>query len=64
MPAADGPSSGSVTLYWIPLGAGQQVARLFGALYEALTALVQRRPRGDIYHAALVVTTSIGPVAI
>jgi hypothetical protein len=41
-------------LYWIPLGAGARVVRASGWLYEAAIAAVQRRPRADIYHAALV----------
>jgi len=44
-------------LYWIPLGAGADVVRLSGKAYEALSALVQRRPRRDLYHSALVAHT-------
>ena len=44
-----------VDLLWIPLGAGRQVVRLNGKAFEALTALLQRRPRLDLYHAALEV---------
>jgi hypothetical protein len=43
----------AVDLYWIPLGAGGYVVRWSGTLYEALKALVQRRPRLDLYHSAL-----------
>jgi hypothetical protein len=39
-----------VDLYWIPLGAGGHVVRIFGRLYEAL-----HLSRRDLYHAALVV---------
>lgn len=42
-----------VDLYWIPLGAGGYVVRLSGKLYEALEALVEHRPRLDLYHSAL-----------
>jgi hypothetical protein len=37
---------------WIPLGAGGHVVRLNGKPFEALSALIQRRPRLDLYHAA------------
>ena len=43
-------------LYWIPLGAGARVVRRSGRLYEAVIAAVQRRPRRDLYHSALVAT--------
>jgi hypothetical protein len=43
----------AVDLYWIPLGAGGYVVRWSGTLYEALKALVERRPRLDLYHSAL-----------
>lgn len=45
----------AVDLYWIPLGAGQHVVRLSGKLFEAASAWLQRRPRFDLYHSALVV---------
>jgi hypothetical protein len=44
---------GSVDLYWIPLGAGAHVVRISGTVFEAISALVQRRPRGALYHSAL-----------
>jgi len=47
--------SAAVDLYWIPLGAGGHFVRLNGKVYEAATALLQRRPRRDLYHSALVV---------
>jgi hypothetical protein len=43
----------AVDLYWIPLGAGGYVVRLSGKLYEELKALVEHRPRLDLYHSAL-----------
>jgi hypothetical protein len=43
----------AVDLYWIPLGAGGYVVRWSGKLYEALKALVEHRPRLDLYHSAL-----------
>jgi hypothetical protein len=45
----------AVDLYWIPLGAGAHVVRLSGGVYEALKALVEHRPRMDLYHSALEV---------
>ena len=50
--------TGSVDLLWIPLGAGQRVVRISGRLFEALCALVQRRPPRDLYHSALIVARS------
>jgi hypothetical protein len=47
--------AGAVDLYWIPLGAGAHVVRISGKLFEALSALAQRRQRCDLYHSALVV---------
>jgi hypothetical protein len=46
----------TVELLWIPLGAGQHVVRMSGRTFEVLSAFVQRRPRCDLYHSALVVT--------
>ena len=53
-----------VDLYWIPLGAGQHVVRLSGRVFEAISALVQRRPSYDLYHSALVVTVPEGRFVI
>ena len=50
----------AVDLYWIPLGAGQHVVRLSGKLFEATSAWLQRRPRFDLYHSALVVVVPEG----
>lgn len=58
------PSSATVDLYWIPLGAGGQFVRLNGKLYEAVQSLVQRRPRLDLYHSALVVCMPEGRFTI
>ena len=55
---------GSVDLYWIPLGAGAHVVRLSGKLFEAIAALLQRRPRCDLYHSALVVCVPEGRFVI
>ena len=45
----------AVDLYWIPLGAGGHCVRFNGRVYEALVAARERRPRQDLYHAAMVV---------
>jgi hypothetical protein len=45
----------AVDLYWIPLGAGGHFVRLNGKVYEAVESLLERRPRLDLYHSALVV---------
>jgi hypothetical protein len=47
--------SGRVDLYWIPLGAGAHVVWLSGRVFEAVSALFQRRQRCDLYHSALVI---------
>ena len=44
-----------VYLYWIPLGAGAHLVRANGKLFEAVSALVQRRRPCDLYHSALEV---------
>jgi hypothetical protein len=53
MDEQEGRLGPAVDLYWIPLGVGAYVARLSGKLYEALRALVEHRPRLDLYHTAL-----------
>jgi hypothetical protein len=49
------PGSDRVDLLWLPLGAGGHVVRRNGRVYEALVAARERRPRCDLYHAALEV---------
>ena len=49
------PSTASVELYWIPLGAGGHCVRFNGRVFEALQAARQRRQRCDLYHVALIV---------
>jgi hypothetical protein len=49
------PAPGAVDLYWIPLGADAHVVRISGAIFEAVSAFVQRRPRCALYHSALQV---------
>ena len=53
-----------IDLYWIPLGAGGNFVRLNGRAYEALEAALQRRPRYDLYHSALVVASPAGRYTI
>jgi hypothetical protein len=55
---------GTVDLYWIPLGAGARIVRLNGLVFEWLSALVQRRPRCDLYHSALVVDVPEGKFVV
>ena len=55
---AESPSSplmAAVDLSWIPLGAGAVVVRASGKVFEALSALIQRRRACDLYDSALVV---------
>ena len=47
--------SKAVDLYWLPLGAGTPVVAGAGRIYEAAVAARDRRPRSDLYHAALQV---------
>jgi hypothetical protein len=54
----------TVDLYWIPLGAGAHVVRISGKIFEAASALVDRRPRADLYHSALVISAPEGRFVI
>lgn len=47
----------SVDLFWIPLGAGAggQLVRWSGRIYEGLSARRAGRPAADLYHSALAV---------
>ncbi|HXD55852.1 MAG TPA: hypothetical protein VN618_13945 [Solirubrobacteraceae bacterium] len=54
LPRPLGPHA-PVELYWLPLGAGGHSVRFNGRVFEAISALLQRRPRCDLYHAALEV---------
>jgi hypothetical protein len=62
MPSTLAPAT--VDLYWIPLGAGARVVRVSGKVYEALKALVGRRPRYALYHTALEVSVPEGRYVI
>lgn len=55
----------SVTLLWIPLGAGGVgYVRFNGRIYERVTALRQHRPSFDLYHTALEIQTPEGRFTI
>jgi hypothetical protein len=60
----DESMTASIDLYWIPLGAGQHVVRASGKTFEALSALVQRRRRCDLFHSALAVEVPEGRFVI
>jgi hypothetical protein len=54
--ATNQASTGSIDLYWIPLGAGGSgFVRLNGRIYEAIQSRMERRDPLDIYHTALQV---------
>jgi hypothetical protein len=57
-------ATAAVDLYWLPLGAGGRSIRLNGLAYEALAALVGRRPPCDLYHSALQVEVAEGTYVI
>ena len=48
----------------MPLGAGGHFVRLNGRVYEALAALLQRRPACDLYHSALQIQLPEGKFVI
>ncbi|MGX6607088.1 hypothetical protein ACWKSP_33940 [Micromonosporaceae bacterium Da 78-11] len=48
-------TTASVTLYWVPLGAGGHCIRRNGRIFEALMATYERRSVLDLYHSALEV---------
>jgi hypothetical protein len=50
--------SGSVDLYWLPLGAGGHSVRWNGRIFEALAARYEHRSALDLYHSALEVHLS------
>jgi hypothetical protein len=58
------PADAFVDLYWLPLGAGGHFVRLNGRLYESVVAGLERRPRLDLYHSALVVRSPDGRYVI
>ena len=56
--------SGAVDLYWIPLGADAHVVKVSGAIFEAISAFVGRRPRCALYHSALQIDVPGGPYVV
>lgn len=46
------------------MGAGADVVRISGKVFEAISALVQRRGRCDLYHSALVISLPEGRFVI
>src|SRR4051794_7586343 len=53
-----GRRTARVDLYWLPLGAGGHCVRWNGRIFEAVAAARASRSRCDLYHSALVVSTS------
>jgi hypothetical protein len=51
----ESPPTGSIDLYWLPLGAGGHFVRLNGKVFEWVAAGLERRDRCDLYHSALQV---------
>jgi hypothetical protein len=49
-------SSAGIDLYWLPLGAGGHSVRWNGRVYEAVSALVERRGASALFHSAVVVS--------
>jgi len=58
------PTSGSVDLYWLPVGAGGHSVRLNGRIFEAVAARLERRSPCDLYHSALLVRVPEGQFVI
>jgi hypothetical protein len=56
--------TGSVDLYWLPLGAGGRCVSVNGRVYEAAVAAMQHRRRHDLYHSALEVCVPAGRFVI
>jgi hypothetical protein len=57
----DSARTGTVDLYWIPLGAGGHSVRFNGRVFEAIEAARRHRRPRDLYHAALVCRLSSDP---
>jgi hypothetical protein len=52
---ASAPSTASIDLYWLPLGAGGHSVRLNGKVFEWFAARLEHRNACDLYHSALQV---------
>ena len=50
----EGDGGCGVDLLWIPLGAGAHVVRISGKLFEAVSALIRRRPPCDRMFSHLI----------
>ncbi|MDX6368149.1 MAG: hypothetical protein QOK30_3225 [Nocardioidaceae bacterium] len=50
-----GTTRARISLYWLPLGAGDHCVHANGRVYEAIVARYERRPVCDLYHSALEV---------
>ena len=55
----DGLPSATVSLYWLPLGAGGRSVRWNGRIFEALAARRERRAARALYHSALEVSSAL-----
>ena len=65
LPPPSASPAESITLFWIPLGAGGVgYVRFNGRIYERIAALRQRRSPLDLYHTALEVRTPDGRFTI
>jgi hypothetical protein len=54
----------AVKLYWVPLGARQRSLSVSGKVFEAISALVHRRSRCDMYHSAVEIVLPDGRYVI
>ena len=54
-PTPNAERTSAIDLYWLPLGAGGHFVKYNGRVYEWIKARFERRPRCDLYHAALQV---------
>lgn len=55
-----------IQLYWLPLGAGDNThcVRINGGAFELLQAAYEHRPRCDLYHSALQVSSAAATFTI
>ena len=50
----------TVSLHWLPLGAGGKVVRFCGRFWERIQARLEHRPAAPLFHSALEVVASGG----
>jgi hypothetical protein len=62
--AGQNPDVASITLFWLPLGAGGRFVKWNGRTYEALAAHHEHRARQELYHSALEVVVDGDPYTI